>query len=111
MQQPFFNGDASRRAGGAAAPRGPPYNGHPYQQRSSLTPAADGRGGAANAGNGAARLNVDAEQYFVDLVTINPSLAGGCMQLLPAPTPLAESPAPAAAGAAEVETRRGQRLA
>ncbi|PUZ70977.1 hypothetical protein GQ55_2G278000 [Panicum hallii var. hallii] len=107
MQQPFFHGNASRRVGDAAVPRGPPYNGHPYLQRSSLTAAVDGRGGAANAGSGAARLNVNAEQYFVDLATINPSLAGGCMQLTPAPAPLVESPAPAAAGAAEVQTETG----
>jgi len=74
-----------------------------------LTPAADGRGGAAIAGTGAPRLNVNAEQYFVDLATINPFLAEGCTQRAPAPARLVDSssPTPVPAGAAEVETETG----
>ncbi|KAG2635413.1 hypothetical protein PVAP13_2NG353100 [Panicum virgatum] len=98
-----------------AVPRGhgPSYSGHPYyQQRRSLPPPAVGHGGAASAGNGAARLSVNAEQYFVDLATINTSLAGGCTQRAAAPATLVESPAPAPApaptGVAEVETETGK---
>ncbi|CAN6217903.1 unnamed protein product [Urochloa humidicola] len=107
-QQHFFNGDGSRRAGPAAAPRGLPYNGYPFQHCGSLAPpVAGGHGGAATERNGGARLNVNAEQFFVDLATINPSLAGGCTQ--PAPARLVEPPAPAAAGAAaEVKTETGE---
>ncbi|CAL5064058.1 unnamed protein product [Urochloa decumbens] len=107
QQQHFFNGDGSSRAGPAAtgAPRGLPYNGYQYQQRISLTPAAGAHGGAVNERSGAARLNVNAEQFFVDLATINSSLAGGCTQPAPAPARLVEPPAP---GAAEVKTETGE---
>ncbi|CAN6210905.1 unnamed protein product [Urochloa humidicola] len=106
QQQPFINGDANRRAEVAAgAPRGLPYNGYAYQQRGS---AASGHGGAANERNGAARLNVNAEEFFVDLATINPSLAGGCTQPAPAPARLVEPPAPAAPGAAKVKTETAE---
>ncbi|CAL5088035.1 unnamed protein product [Urochloa decumbens] len=103
QQQHFFNCDGSRCAGPAAtgAPRGLPYNGYQYQQRISLTPAAGAHGGAVNERSGAARLNVNAEQFFVDLATINSSLAGGCTQPAPAP-------APAAPGAAKVKTETGE---
>ncbi|TKW33476.1 hypothetical protein SEVIR_2G238600v4 [Setaria viridis] len=106
MLQPFLNGGANRRAGAAAVPRGPSYNGYPYQ-RTSLAPTADGHGGAANEKNGAARFNVNAEQFFVDLATINPSLAGGCTQ--PAPVGLVKPPAPAAARPVESPAPRGGR--
>jgi hypothetical protein len=96
MQQPFLNGGADRRGGVAAVPRGPCYNGYPYQ-RTSVAPAPDGHGGAANERNGAARLNVNAEQFFVDLASINPSLAGGCTQPSPAPAPARPMESPPAA--------------
>lgn len=110
-QQPlFFNGDANRRVA-AAAPGATPYGSYPYQSR-ALTLEAAGHDGAANGRNGAARcLNVNAEQYFVDLAMImsNPSLMTGARtQTAPAPARLVESQAPAAVGAVKVETETGE---
>jgi hypothetical protein len=110
-QQPLFsNGDANRRVA-AAAPGATPYGSYPYQSR-ALTLEAAGHDGAANGRNGVARcLNVNAEQYFVDLAMImsNPSLMTGARtQTAPAPAHLVESQAPAAVGAVKVETETGE---
>ncbi|OEL31160.1 hypothetical protein BAE44_0007822 [Dichanthelium oligosanthes] len=115
QQQPFFNGDANRRGGAAAAaPLGPPNYGFPPPnygfpyQCNWLTPPEDSHGGAANERNGAACSNVNAEQYFVDLATMNTSSLPPCPQPQPAPPHLLEPPPPAAAGAAKAETETGE---
>ncbi|CAD6218978.1 unnamed protein product [Miscanthus lutarioriparius] len=108
-QQPFFNGDANRR-GAAAAPGGTPYGSYPYQSR-ALTLEAAGHDGAASGGNGAPRcLNVNDEQFFVDLamITSNPSLSGARTQTAPAPARLVESQPPPAGSAVKVETETGE---
>ena len=107
--QPFFNGDANRR-GAAAAPGGTPYGSYPYQSR-ALTLEAAGHDGAASGGNGAPRcLNVNDEQFFVDLamITSNPSLSGARTQTAPAPARLVESQPPPAGSAVKVETETGE---
>ncbi|KAL6655459.1 hypothetical protein ACP70R_006285 [Stipagrostis hirtigluma subsp. patula] len=67
QQRPYIGGNASHHVG-AIVPLRPPYQGYPYQCGPMAPPSA---AAAANTGSG----SKNAEQHFVELASINMSLA------------------------------------
>ncbi|KAL6846466.1 hypothetical protein ACP4OV_023914 [Aristida adscensionis] len=100
QRQPYHNGNASHNARAPVVQR-PPHHG--YSCRCCCPPApAPAVRGAANTGTGMGDGNKNAEHHFVELASINMSMAGAYPPVT-APAPRPESPAPTGAARLDAE--------